>query len=183
MAAAPAHGRSLPLRSRARVQPARAAAAGGGSGAAPRTGALARHRRHRRLLELGAARFPRTRDPDAIAPAGGTAESTISHVMLQSANDAQAPPVAADRAMQRTTPAVRKLLMTRRGANALLEEAASLGQLDAMPDFALGPSRYPVRPLCGVCGYWGDVACMACSERCCSRACLQVHHDTRCERW
>ena len=65
---------------------------------------------------------------------------------------------------------------------AVLDEAATLGHLARMPSFLLGAPRCASRPLCSVCGYWGDVQCIACGETCCSRACVATHHETRCER-
>ena len=145
---------------------------------------IAQQRKNRRLLAWGAALFPTDRS-DALTTrvaAGPTKESDIERVMLQSVSDAQAPHVAAERDLSRTSPGVRRLLTQRRGANTLLDEAASLGQLASMPSFALGPSRYPCRPLCDVCGYWGQVTCMTCGEALCSRWCRQTHQDTRCEK-
>lgn len=145
---------------------------------------IAQQRKNRRLLAWGAALFPTDRS-EALATrvtAGPTKESDIERVMLQSVSDAQAPHVAAERDLSRTSPGVRRLLSQRRGANALLDEAASLGQLATMPSFALGPSRYPCRPLCDVCGYWGQVTCMVCGEALCSRSCRQTHLETRCEK-
>ncbi|WFD19920.1 hypothetical protein MCAP1_002162 [Malassezia caprae] len=179
---AAAHGRALPLRSRTRAPPARAAAADAAERAArsERASILAQHRRHRRLLELGATCFPADRTRPT--PGGGTAEQTITAVMRQSANEAQAPPVAAEKQLHRTSAGVRRLLAARRGANALLDEAATLGHLARMPSFLLGAPRCAARPLCSVCGYWGDVSCMACGEPCCSRVCVATHRETRCER-
>ena len=198
-AASSGHGRRpQPRRSGGRgprrIQPARVASA---TAAAPAVAAsetervaqaerrawLHWHRKQRRLLEWGAACFPMERDASALPLASsGTTESAISRVMLESVSDAQAPHVAADRDLHRTSAGVRRLLSQRRGANALLDEAASLGQLATMPVFAVGPPTYPSRALCNVCGYWGDIKCMACGEPCCSRACMQTHRETRCER-
>ncbi|KOS16389.1 hypothetical protein Malapachy_3288 [Malassezia pachydermatis] len=181
---AQAHGRELPLRARIRVQPVRTAAKEAEREVRQKRGAvLARQRRLRRLLDMGAACFPLDREQaHAMGGAGETAESAIEHVMLQSASDAQAPPVAVDKQLHRTSPAVRRLLSSRRGANALLDEAISLGQLAQIPTFTIHAPTYKARPLCSVCGYWGDIKCMACLEPCCSKLCVQTHAETRCER-
>lgn len=168
-----AHSRAMPLRARVRTQPARAVSEAESAARRERSAIVAQQRRHRRLLELGASCFPNERT--VLQEPNLANEQAISHVLLQSASDANAPPVAADRQLNRTSPSVRRLLSTRRGANALLEEAANLGQLQTMPSFLLGPSTYPARPLCGVCGYWGDLRCMACGERYCSNRCGLVY--------
>ena len=183
-----AQSRAMPLRARARTQPTRAVSEAESAARRERSAILTQQRRHRRLLELGATCFPRERT--AVQEPGVATEQAISHVLLQSASDANAPPVAQDRQVNRTSASVRRLLATRRGANALLEEAASLGQLQSMPDFVLPAGRYPARPLCGVCGYWGDLRCMSCGERFCCNRCglmyvcsyLPSHKETRCER-
>ncbi|WFD27566.1 hypothetical protein MNAN1_002565 [Malassezia nana] len=128
MAVGAAHGRALPLRSRTRAPPPRAAAEAAERTARTQRGSLlAQHRRQRRLLELGATCFPAER----ARPVGqaGTAEQAITAVMRQSVSESQAPPVAAERQLHRTSPGVRRLLASRRGANALLDEAATLGHL------------------------------------------------------
>ena len=102
--------------------------------------------------------------------------------MLQSVSDAQAPHVAAERALSRTRPAVRRLLSQRRGANALLDEAASLGQLATMPSFALGPSRYPCRPGGAVCGYWEPGTWRGGGDARGARGGRRTHLETRCEK-
>lgn len=144
--------------------------------------ALARQRRQRRLWDLGAACFPDDASLSSLSGPGDTAESAIEYVMLQSASDAHAPPVAVDAQLHRTSPAVRRLLGTKRGAHALLSEAASLGQLASYPRFALGAPRRRARPLCGVCGYWGTMTCRLCGERVCSKGCHDTHAAARCER-
>ena len=163
----------MPLRARARAQPARAVSEAETAARRERNAILGQQRRHRRLLELGATCFPTERT--ALQEPTVAAEQAISHVLLQSASDANAPPVAADKQLNKKTPAVRRLLQARRGANALLDEAASLGHLQTMPAFLLGRPTYPSRPLCAVCGYWGDARCMACGERYCSNRCGQMY--------
>lgn len=194
MGTAPVRGRALPLRSRARTRAQSGAAANAGASETERAAQaerrrwVAQQRRNRRLLEWGAALFPTERLGTHALPLGGaastqhTTESDIERVMLQSVSEAQAPHVAVDRDLSRTSPSVRRLLSQRRGANALLDEAASLGQLAHIPSFTLGPPTCRSRRLCDVCGYWGDVTCMACGDAICSRTCQQTHLETRCER-
>ena len=127
-----AHGRA-PFKSRlgshgrrTRVQPARTAAATGSAEAAAerkeREHTIRTRRRARRLLALGAASFPTRRDgSDAPAPVQHT-DDALEDVLVQSATDANAP-VPADRTANRMSPAVRRLLGSRRGANALFADA------------------------------------------------------------
>ncbi|WFD36181.1 hypothetical protein MCUN1_003058 [Malassezia cuniculi] len=134
-----------------------------------------------RLLALGAASFPARRDgSDAPAPAQHT-DDALEDVLVQSATDASTP-VPTDRSASRMSPAVRRLLGSRRGANALFADAVHAHQLQSMPDFMLGPPQYPARPLCAICHYWSSAVCMVCGEPYCSRACAQVHKETRCEQ-
>ncbi|OAQ33798.1 hypothetical protein K457DRAFT_55215, partial [Linnemannia elongata AG-77] len=43
----------------------------------------------------------------------------------------------------------------------------------------MGPSRYPARRLCSVCGWRGLYSCNRCGMRYCGLPCLKVHQDTR----
>jgi zinc finger HIT domain-containing protein 1 len=47
---------------------------------------------------------------------------------------------------------------------------------------AAGPPRKPTRPLCTVCGYWGNYKCKKCAMHFCGLDCQGVHDETRCER-
>ena len=184
---ASSHGRG-PFRSRlaperrARVQPGR----GGAEDAVERrerAATIRARRRTRRLLALGASCWPSPRSVEAPEVPSGPArgDDALEDVLVHAATDANAP-VPADRSSARMTPAVRRLLGTRRGANALLSDAVSQRHLMGMPEFLLGPPRYPARPLCSVCNYWGDATCMACGEPYCGRSCGEGPADTRCER-
>ncbi|SPO27011.1 related to VPS71 - nucleosome-binding component of the SWR1 complex [Ustilago trichophora] len=44
------------------------------------------------------------------------------------------------------------------------------------------PSKRPGRKYCSICGYHGDLACIRCGHRYCSKKCRDVHDETRCER-
>ena len=174
-----AHGRPAPFRSRlahtrrTRIQPSRAAhGAEAADERRERAAAVRARRRARRLLLLGAAAFPTRRDgSDAPAPAQHT-DDALEDVLVQSASDASAP-LPTDRAA-RMSPAVRRLLTTRRGANALFADAVHAHQLHAFPDFMLGPPTYPARPLCSICHFWAAASCMRCGEQYCSRSCADV---------
>jgi zinc finger HIT domain-containing protein 1 len=47
---------------------------------------------------------------------------------------------------------------------------------------AAGPPKEPIRPLCTVCGYWGNYRCKKCAMSFCGLDCRSVHDETRCER-
>lgn len=45
------------------------------------------------------------------------------------------------------------------------------------------PSVFPERHFCAVCGYFSNYTCVCCGTRYCSVKCLNVHTDTRCQKW
>ena len=47
---------------------------------------------------------------------------------------------------------------------------------------AAAPPKEPTRPLCTVCGYWGNYKCKKCAMPFCGLDCRGVHDETRCER-
>lgn len=47
---------------------------------------------------------------------------------------------------------------------------------------AAAPSKLPSRPFCSVCGYDGKYQCIKCGARFCSKACRDIHSDTRCQK-
>lgn len=47
---------------------------------------------------------------------------------------------------------------------------------------AAAPPKEPTRPLCTVCGYWGNYRCKKCAMPFCGLDCRSVHDETRCER-
>jgi zinc finger HIT domain-containing protein 1 len=47
---------------------------------------------------------------------------------------------------------------------------------------AAAPPKEPTRPLCTVCGYWGNYKCKKCAIPFCGLDCRSVHDETRCER-
>jgi zinc finger HIT domain-containing protein 1 len=47
---------------------------------------------------------------------------------------------------------------------------------------AAAPHKEPTRPLCSVCGYWGNYKCKKCAMPFCGLDCRSVHDETRCER-
>jgi zinc finger HIT domain-containing protein 1 len=70
----------------------------------------------------------------------------------------------------------------RKNFGALLEEDVNLYRKDE-PNYVTakaGPSRYPPRHFCAVCGDFGGYTCVTCGMRYCSVKCLQTHKETRC---
>ncbi|KAI1309505.1 Zinc finger HIT domain-containing protein 1 [Mortierella claussenii] len=83
----------------------------------------------------------------------------------------------------------RKPVLPRKPLNQLLEESGLLlnnqGNYDA-PTYvtaAMGPSRYPDRQFCSVCGWTGKYKCSRCGMRYCDLKCLKTHEDTRCMKF
>lgn len=48
---------------------------------------------------------------------------------------------------------------------------------------AAGPSKFPERHFCAVCGFPSCYTCTACGTRYCCVRCLGTHQDTRCLKW
>lgn len=73
----------------------------------------------------------------------------------------------------------------KRSFQALLEELAAEGKKD-VPVYStalVGPSQFPERRFCSVCGYFSKYTCVTCGTRYCSVNCLKTHKDTRCMKW
>jgi len=91
----------------------------------------------------------------------------------------------------------RKPVLPRKPLNQLLEESGLVAQsflLDNQPQqqqqqhvvpnyltAAMGPSRYPQRQFCSVCGWKGIYRCNRCGMRYCDLKCQKTHNDTRYE--
>ncbi|KAF8274740.1 hypothetical protein EI94DRAFT_1768573 [Lactarius quietus] len=80
---------------------------------------------------------------------------------------------------------IRTAILYRKNFATLIEESG-LGNLpSSIPNYlnaAAAPSRKPTRPLCTVCGYWGNYRCKKCAMHFCGLDCQGVHDETRCER-
>lgn len=47
----------------------------------------------------------------------------------------------------------------------------------------VGPSQFPERHFCAVCGFPSNYTCTSCGTRYCCVRCLGTHQDTRCLKW
>lgn len=46
-----------------------------------------------------------------------------------------------------------------------------------------GPSKYPPRHFCSICGYFGKYSCVRCGSKYCSIKCNKTHAETRCMKF
>lgn len=83
----------------------------------------------------------------------------------------------------------RMLASGRRNLHSMVEELIDQGRLPLRGgktgnwrSARSAPSWKPGRKYCSICGYHGDLACIRCGHRYCSRRCRDVHDETRCER-
>ncbi|KAF9938244.1 Zinc finger HIT domain-containing protein 1 [Mortierella antarctica] len=79
----------------------------------------------------------------------------------------------------------RKPVLPRKPLNQLLEESG-LNQISDHASYvtaSMGPSRYPERQFCTVCGWKGSYRCSRCGMRYCDLRCLKTHNDTRCMKF
>ncbi|KAF9100917.1 Zinc finger HIT domain-containing protein 1 [Mortierella sp. AM989] len=80
----------------------------------------------------------------------------------------------------------RKPVLPRKPLNQLLDESGLLNNQATVPTYvtaAMGPSRYPDRQFCSVCGWKGVYRCNRCGMRYCDLRCLKTHQDTRCMKF
>jgi len=76
----------------------------------------------------------------------------------------------------------RKPVLPRKPLNQLLEESGLARQDPAVVSYltaSMGPSQYPHRQFCSVCGWKGTYRCSRCGMRYCDLRCLKTHEDTR----
>ncbi|KAK0550131.1 hypothetical protein OC845_002822 [Tilletia horrida] len=72
------------------------------------------------------------------------------------------------------TPAVKKILTTKRTIGSLMTDAAEFPSMYVSPNYFTAQAPPPtqrVQAMCSVCGYWGHYACVRCGDRYCSRKC------------
>jgi zinc finger HIT domain-containing protein 1 len=82
-------------------------------------------------------------------------------------------------------------VLPRKPLNQLLDESGLLNQSlyqgqqqqsHVVPNYLtanMGPSRYPQRQFCSVCGWKGIYRCNRCGMRYCDLRCQTTHNDTR----
>ncbi|KAK9240633.1 hypothetical protein V1525DRAFT_369728 [Lipomyces kononenkoae] len=76
------------------------------------------------------------------------------------------------------SPAVRRILVSKKTLSNLFDDDET--GTSEFYSAAVERSRYPMRHLCSVCGYWGAITCIRCGARYCSLACEDTHRETRC---
>ncbi|CDR98746.1 related to VPS71-nucleosome-binding component of the SWR1 complex [Sporisorium scitamineum] len=122
--------------------------------------------------------------PAVESPAAGTADVESASI----SNTAAGVSLAQRR---RNQAEVKRILVSgRRNLHSIVEELVDQGRLPLRGGKAGGnwrsarstPSSKPGRKYCGICGYHGDLACIRCGNRYCSRKCRDVHDENRCER-
>ncbi|KAI9234401.1 MAG: hypothetical protein BYD32DRAFT_423632 [Podila humilis] len=80
----------------------------------------------------------------------------------------------------------RKPVLPRKPLNQLLEESGLARQDPVVVSYltaSVGPSQYPHRQFCSVCGWKGTYRCSRCGMRYCDLRCLKTHEDTRCMKF
>jgi hypothetical protein len=66
------------------------------------------------------------------------------------------------------------------------DAAATSGSSISFPNYvsvAAGPSRYPPRHFCSICGYLGKYSCVRCGSKYCSIKCNKTHAEMRCMKF
>ncbi|TFK72971.1 hypothetical protein BDN72DRAFT_762649 [Pluteus cervinus] len=84
---------------------------------------------------------------------------------------------------KKSTMSVRTALLYRKNLGTLVDESniSSLPVATYLTAQTCAP-KYPARPICSVCGYWGSYRCQKCGVGYCDKQCEGVHDETRCER-
>lgn len=77
-----------------------------------------------------------------------------------------------------STPATRKILASRKTLSNLMDDDPQGAR--SLSDLAVQPSKYPVKNLCGICGFHGIYSCVKCGLKYCSLTCDLTHKETRC---
>jgi len=80
---------------------------------------------------------------------------------------------------------IRTAILYRKNFATLLEESGLANLPSSTPTYlnaAVAHAKKPTRPLCTVCGYWGNYKCKKCAMHFCGLDCQGVHDETRCER-
>ncbi|KAF9963485.1 hypothetical protein BGZ70_007386 [Mortierella alpina] len=76
----------------------------------------------------------------------------------------------------------RRPVLSRKPLHMLLEESGIADYGPSVPSYLtvnMGPSRYPDRQFCSVCGWKGKYRCSKCGMRYCDLRCLKTHEETR----
>ncbi|CAO3568179.1 unnamed protein product [Mortierella alpina] len=76
----------------------------------------------------------------------------------------------------------RRPVLSRKPLHMLLDESGIADYGPSVPSYLtanMGPSRYPDRQFCSVCGWKGKYRCSKCGMRYCDLRCLKTHEETR----
>ncbi|CAD6931797.1 unnamed protein product [Tilletia controversa] len=83
------------------------------------------------------------------------------------------------------TPAVRKILTTKRTFASLISDAAEFPSMHVAPNYFTAQAARPMHAsqvMCSICGYWGQYSCVRCGDRYCSHKCGSTHESARCDQ-
>ncbi|KAI0279266.1 hypothetical protein BGY98DRAFT_1089241 [Russula aff. rugulosa BPL654] len=115
-------------------------------------------------------------DDQAGKSAKGRARQTVSDKRQLSGPSAK---------RKKTNMNIRTAILYRKNFATLVEESGLANSPISVPTYltvAAAPPKEPTRPLCTVCGYWGNYKCKKCAMPFCGLDCRSVHDETRCER-
>lgn len=76
---------------------------------------------------------------------------------------------------------VRKILTSRKTYSNYIDEDE--GGVQNFLRIDVEESRYPIRKMCSVCGYWGKMSCPNCFARYCGEKCSHIHQETSCVKF
>eukprot|EP00727_Mastigamoeba_balamuthi_P002534 m51a1_g12278 putative zinc finger hit domain-containing protein 1 homolog (296) ;mRNA; r:232644-233673 len=138
--------------------------------------------RHRVLERLDQDNY---KDPTGAVRRGVDTSGIEDDNFSDAADDAGDDDTSRARKRKRKSTRNRTSLVVSRSFVRMLEDSG-LDQLPAhVPSYltaAAGPSRFPRRHFCSVCGAKGTYACVLCHGRFCSCKCNTVHRETRCQK-
>lgn len=119
--------------------------------------------------------------PSLDAAASGTSEGAIAATTGDAEPTTAGTASGVSQAQRRRNQAEIKRILVggRRNLHAIVEELADQGRLPLRPgkgkanwsSARSGPSAVPGRKYCSICGYHGDLTCIRCGHRYCSRRC------------
>lgn len=148
-----------------------------------------RRRARRRLDELERINY---RDaptaPSSSTSAPATASTTLDPVASASTEHVGETDAGVSAAQRRRNHAeIKRILVSgRRNLHSIVDDLVDQGKLPSRPakgganwrSARSGPPQRPGRKYCSICGFHGDLACIRCAQRYCSRKCRDVYVST-----